>query len=117
MRELYKDIEDRSRDAAQNIRIAFDESAWDKMKALLDEDDLKPVDPVISNGSTVDNSNKIPGRVQLFLLFLFLGVTLLFVGNYNIFKNKTRPLVNNETKASDIKARENNQQNIMTVMH
>jgi hypothetical protein len=59
MSELYKDIEDRSRDAAQNILIAFDDDAWDKMKALLDDDDIKPLDPVISNRLTADNSEII----------------------------------------------------------
>lgn len=49
MKELYNDIDDKSRDASQNIRIAYDEKSWDKMEELLDEEDNKPLAPAISN--------------------------------------------------------------------
>ncbi len=49
MKELYNDMDDKSRDAARNIRIAFDDKAWDKMEALLNDEDRKPGVPVVSN--------------------------------------------------------------------
>lgn len=49
MKELYNDMDDKSREAARNIRIAFNNKAWDKMEALLNDEDNKPGAQVISN--------------------------------------------------------------------
>ena len=57
MKVLYDDIDEKSRNVVQNILIAFDDNAWDKMEALLNEDDRKPVVPIISNILTVEKSD------------------------------------------------------------
>ena len=114
MKELYNDMDDRSRDAARNIRIAFDDNAWDKMEALLNEEDRNPGAPVILNTSTINKEgNKTRKWFLLFLVFLFTGVVIvLSVKNKNTLQNKTIPLINNN-KALNIKARKTNEEDII----
>ena len=60
MRELYNYIDYKSRNAAENIRIEFDENAWDKMEMMLDKDDENPVVPAVpktSTAGTASNTN------------------------------------------------------------
>ena len=114
MKELYNDMDDKSRDAARNIRIAFDDNAWDKMEALLNEEDRNPGAPVILNTSTINKEgNKTRKWFLLFLVFLFTGVVIvLSVKNKNTLQNKTIPLINNN-KALNIKARKTNEEDII----
>ena len=82
MRELYNYIDYKSRVAAGNIRIAFDEGAWDKMEMMLDKDDESPVVPVIINTSTtVTGANQNYKWLLLAMLFLLMGIGLLFTKN------------------------------------
>src|SRR5258706_12779031 len=113
MKERFNDMDDKSRDAAKNIRIAFDDSAWDKMEALLNEEDKKPVAPIISNSLTAGkDDNKNSRWVLLFLVFFLTGAAILFIKNNNTLKNKTLPLVNTGDKVLDKKAREINQESM-----
>jgi hypothetical protein len=113
MKELYNDMDDRSRDTARNIRIAFDDNAWDKMEALLNEEDRKPVAPIISNTFTLSKEgNKTRKWLQLFLVFLLTGAAILSIKNKNTLQNKTLPLANNNNKALNTKARKTNQENV-----
>lgn len=115
MRDRYNDMDDRSRDAARNIRIAFDESAWIKMEALLNEDDIKPDAPVISKTLTPGKErDKTRKWLQLLLVFLLTGAVVVFsIKTKNTPQNKTLPLINNNNKALNIKARKTNEENII----
>src|SRR5258705_4244188 len=115
MNELYNDIDDWSRDAARNIRIAFDDNAWDKMEALLNEEDRKPDARVILNTlAPGKEGNKTRKWLQLFLAFLLTGIVIvLSVKNKNTFQNKTLPVVNNNNKALNTKARKTNKESII----
>jgi hypothetical protein len=51
MKELFKNIDDKSKDEAQNMSIFFDNNSWDEMETLLNEDDGKPsfdIPPTVS---------------------------------------------------------------------
>jgi hypothetical protein len=69
MKELFNDMDNNSRDEAQNIHIFFDDNGWDKIETLLNEDDRKPlaalsVAPAVSPKSRFfikDNFN-LPGH-------------------------------------------------------
>src|SRR5258706_7629088 len=112
MKERFNDIDDKSRDAAQNIRIAFDDNAWDKMEALLNEEDKKPVAPISNTLTAGKDGNKKRMWVLLFLVFFVTGAAILFIKNNNTLKNKTLPLVNAKDKVLDKKAREINQESM-----
>jgi len=99
MRELYNYIDYKSRDAAENIRIAFDENAWDKMEMMLDNDDENPVMPVRLNTSTAGTgSNTNHKWLMLVVALLLMGIASVFTKNYFTSKNETLPLVKNNGK-------------------
>ena len=108
MTELYNDMDDKSRDAAQNIRIAFDESAWDKMESLLNDEAMKPDAPTVSNPVAVNTDNRKNRRWgSLVVLFLLTGATLVFTKNYFTPENGTLSLAKNDPKALNKSTHEN----------
>jgi hypothetical protein len=115
MKELYNDIDDKSREAARNIRIAFDDNAWDKMEALLNEENRKPgARDILDTLTAGREGNKTRKWLQLFLVFLLTGAVVVFsIRNKNPLQNTTPPLVNNNNKALNTKARKTNEENII----
>ncbi len=57
MHESDNDIDKKSKDAAQNIRLAFDKNAWNKMEELLNKEDKKPAAQIISNTLVADKTS------------------------------------------------------------
>jgi len=112
MKELYNDMDDKSRDAARNIRIAFDNNAWDKMEAMLNEEQTKPLTPVTSNKLILAGAGDNDRRWSESFLIFFLSVALvLFIKNDMPEKSKILPITNGDKKISNTKNRVINQQN------
>jgi len=99
MNDQYNDIYNESRNAAHNIRISFDAGAWDKMKALLDEDDKAPVAYANSN-RFAERNNKKAKWILLFLATLLTGSSALYIRNKScpapvyVTGNNSRPTGN-----------------------
>jgi hypothetical protein len=104
MREAYSDLHVKTRDTAQNIRIAFDESAWNKMEALLNKHDMISFVPGIPYILKITKFSKINHRPVQFLILLFVAV-LLFIKPNNSEYNKTSPAGD---KSKLLKIRKNN---------
>jgi len=99
MRELYNYIDYKSRNAAENIRIEFDENAWDKMEMMLDKDDENPVVPAVPNtSSAVTGLNQNERWLILIVLLFLIGIASVFTKNYFTSKNEGLPLVKTNGK-------------------
>src|SRR4051794_6758428 len=100
MREVYNYMDYKSRDAAENIRIEFDESAWDKMEALLNAEAMKPYTQTISNPAVINKDKSKSRKWLLLVAALLLAVTVLvFTKDYFISKNETLASIKNDGKA------------------
>lgn len=99
MNKLYEDLDDKTRDSAQKISIAFDENAWNKMEALLDEDDRRIAGSNSSENTLLRKGNNNKHRLAaLFLLLFFTGAPALLIKNSSSLKNKSFSPVNSDTK-------------------
>ncbi len=99
MNKLYEGLDDKTRDSAQKISIAFDENAWNKMEALLDEDDRISSASNISENTVLRKRNSKNHRLAaLFLLLFFTGAPALLIKNSSFLKNKFFSPVSSDAK-------------------
>ena len=104
MREAYSDWNVKIRDAAHNIRITFDESAWNKMEALLNKHDMTSFVPGIPYVLKITKGSKLNRRPLQFLILLFAAILLLFINHDNSECSKTSPV---EDKSKFLRIRKN----------
>ena len=97
-----EEINEKYREALQNIRTAFDESAWEKMEKLLDNEDENAKAIPVLNGKTT------PGNRKWLLLLLFgllfiSGTVVYFVVSLNTQTKNTSIIIYNKTSTDSLK--------------